>query len=453
MGNRYFPWLLGLAGLFLLRVLAQLLQAVQPISFLPPFQAWHGAVLPYPLLVISQVFIILVLATIVMRVKTDAINPSRWKYRACFTLGGIYFTFMAFRLIAGLTFLGEHPWFSKHLPAFFHVVLAIFVLLLGHYIYRRVLAETADSGEGETIKQTKVGDSSASETGSRLIVTGSYPTTILLGFAIFLVASQVGMSVAIASYFAVLIGAALITLHEIKLPYRKEWKPNGEEVGNDAMFMITVQLALPYLISISVVVALSEYLTMNGFTVQSIWPHDASVAAQAGLMLLIADFPRYWMHRAFHKFTPMWRFHAVHHSPHRLYWLNVGRFHPVEKAIQYSVDALPFALVGVSVEVLGAYFVFYAINGFFQHSNCRVSLGPLNYIVSGPELHRWHHSELARESDSNFGNNLIVWDLVFGTRFLPKDREVGPLGLVNRHYPPGFLAQMKTPFVRGLEEG
>ena len=79
-------------------------------------------------------------------------------------------------------------------------------------------------------------------------------------------------------------------------------------------------------------------------------------------------------------------------------------------------------------------------------------LGPLNHIVSGPELHRWHHSEFSHESDTNFGNNLIVWDWLFGTRFLPADREVGRLGLVNRDYPTGFLAQMTTPFVPGLDK-
>jgi len=39
MANRHFAWLLVLAGLFVSRVLAQLIQAVQPVSFLPPFQA------------------------------------------------------------------------------------------------------------------------------------------------------------------------------------------------------------------------------------------------------------------------------------------------------------------------------------------------------------------------------------------------------------------------------
>ena len=51
--------------------------------------------------------------------------------------------------------------------------------------------------------------------------------------------------------------------------------------------------------------------------------------------------------------------------------------------------------MGVSGDVLAGYFTFYAVNGFYQHSNCLVWLGRLNYVISGPELHRWHHSMLA----------------------------------------------------------
>ena len=146
MAGWHFAGLLVLFGLFLFRVLAQLIQAVQPVSFLPPFEAWHGAVLPYPLLVVSQVAIGLTLAIFLLRVRKDAIDPRRWKYQLCFALGGIYFAFMAFRLVSGLTFLADHPWYAKHLPAFFHVVLASFILTLGHYIYRRAMPETSQSG-------------------------------------------------------------------------------------------------------------------------------------------------------------------------------------------------------------------------------------------------------------------------------------------------------------------
>ncbi|MFQ5566823.1 MAG: sterol desaturase family protein, partial [Paracoccaceae bacterium] len=90
------------------------------------------------------------------------------------------------------------------------------------------------------------------------------------------------------------------------------------------------------------------------------------------------------------------------------------------------------------------YFVFYAVNGFFQHSNVDARLGPLNWLVAGPELHRWHHSRIVRESNTNFGNNLIVWDALFGTRYLP-ERQVGVLGLLNRAYPKDFLGQTLAP--------
>ena len=284
------------------------------------------------------------------------------------------------------------------------------------------------------------------------IAGASYPLAMAAAFALFAAVVGTGLHVTWAAYLAVLFGAAFVTLHEVALPHRAQWRPALAEVRADLLFMAAVQVALPYLLSITLVVALAAWLRSTSFVVVDIWPHRWPVAAQAGLLLLAADLPRYWLHRAFHKLPAMWRFHAVHHSPQRLYWLNVGRFHPFDKAAQFLVDTLPFALLGVGADVLAAYFVFYAVNGFYQHSNCEVRFGPLNYLVSGPELHRWHHSVFAKESDTNFGNNLIVWDVLFGTRFLPKGRQVERLGLVNRRYPAGFWAQLATPFAPGVDK-
>ena len=285
---------------------------------------------------------------------------------------------------------------------------------------------------------------------SSLAEVGSYPLVIVLGFAIYMTLAGAGWHVTLASYGAAVVGVGLIVLHESKLAFRKDWHPPAEDVRTDAMFLIIVQVALPYLLALTVVIGLAEAFKAGGLTVDILWPHNIPVVAQVVIMLLAADFMRYWLHRAFHRYPLMWRLHAVHHSPAQLYTINVGRFHPIEKSVQYALDTLPFALLAVSPEVLAAYFVFYALNGFFQHSNCRVYLGPLNYIVAGPELHRWHHSRRAREMNNNFGNNLIVWDTLFGTRFLPKDREIEEIGLRNRRYPTGFLVQMKSPFVREL---
>ena len=286
---------------------------------------------------------------------------------------------------------------------------------------------------------------------ARAVELGSYPTIVLTTFAGFWALTASGVHVTPASYGAGVLAAALVTVHEIKWPHRQQWRPQGREIRADMAFMVVVQMTLPYLLSIGVTIGIADRLKAEGFTVDGLWPHQLPVVVQSILMLLLADLARYWLHRAFHRFGLMWRYHAVHHSPHRLYWLNVARFHPFEKAVQFSFDALPFVLVGVSSEVLAAYFVFYAVNGFFQHSNCAVRLGFLNYVISGPELHRWHHSEFPEESNTNFGNNLIVWDWIFGTRFLPVERQVGNLGLINREYPSGFWQQMGTPFVAGSD--
>ena len=169
-------------------------------------------------------------------------------------------------------------------------------------------------------------------------------------------------------------------------------------------------------------------------------------------MMVIADGLRYWLHRLAHEWEPLWRFHAVHHSPHKLYWFNVGRFHPIDKGLQIYLDTIPFVLVGVGGAVLGLYIVCYAINGFFQHCNIDLRLGPLNYLISGPELHRWHHSMVKHESNRNYGNNLIIWDLLFGSWYLPIEREVQDLGLVNRAYPTAFLEQLRVPYISGADK-
>jgi sterol desaturase/sphingolipid hydroxylase (fatty acid hydroxylase superfamily) len=284
-----------------------------------------------------------------------------------------------------------------------------------------------------------------------LLAASIYPSVLILAVILHRVLLGAGLPLLASTYIPVLSAALLIQVLEFALPYQKEWLPNKSDVGNDLMFMAALQLVLPKALGFLVVSYLLSSFQSLGWGAE-LWPHELSPFLQAGIMMLSAEFFRYWLHRAFHEVYFLWPFHAVHHSPHKLYWLNVNRFHPIDKATQYIFDAMPFLLLGVSEEVLALYFVFYAVNGFFQHCNVDVRLGVLNYLVSGPELHRWHHSIFPEESNQNYGNNLIVWDLVFGSYFLPKDRSVGDLGLINRQYPLSFMKQMGTPFVSNLDK-
>src|SRR4029450_11700129 len=54
----------------------------------------------------------------------------------------------------------------------------------------------------------------------------------------------------------------------------------------------------------------------------------------------------------------------------------------------------------------------------FNHGNVRLPErldGFLRWIVVTPEMHRVHHSVVARETNSNFGFKLPWWDQLFGT--------------------------------------
>jgi sterol desaturase/sphingolipid hydroxylase (fatty acid hydroxylase superfamily) len=139
----------------------------------------------------------------------------------------------------------------------------------------------------------------------------------------------------------------------------------------------------------------------------------------------------------------------VHHSSERLYFLNSNRFHPVDAALTTVAFVAPLSLLGVGPEVLVLHTIVNAINGAFKHGNVDVRLGPLNWLVSLGELHRWHHSPKIEEASHNYGTNLILWDVVFGTRSLPRDREPPEeVGLGAPGYPQSYLAQLLEPLAR-----
>ena len=139
---------------------------------------------------------------------------------------------------------------------------------------------------------------------ARWMAIGSYPTVMATALGLFAALAAAGLQVVLAAYLAVLIGAAFVTLHEALLPHRATWRPAWADVYADLLFMATVQVALPYLLSISLALALAAWLRTAGLAIDDLWPHRWPVAAQACLMLLLADLARYWLHRAFHKSPP-----------------------------------------------------------------------------------------------------------------------------------------------------
>jgi len=269
-----------------------------------------------------------------------------------------------------------------------------------------------------------------------------YPLFVGGAIAAFALMLAAGFGTAASAYLLVIALGIVILILEWRFPERPDWRATRADVTADALFMTLVQVALPQFLVLLTLLFFAGWMHENAPSAW--WPHGWPLAAQAVAMVLAVDFVRYWLHRACHRFDVLWRLHEVHHSPDILYVLNVGRFHPFEKVLHFSLDTVPFLLLGVAPEVLASYFLLYSVNGLFQHSNVRLRYGWLNYVVGSAETHRWHHARDPRTANCNFSNTTILWDLVFRTWYLPG--AVGDIGIMDRAYPKDFWSQMVTPF-------
>lgn len=132
--NRTFRALLGsLILLFICRVAGQFIQLVYPVPWLPELSHWQGSAAPYWMLLTIQLAIIAVMVKILRDHLKGTIVKSKRKGKWLLIFGSLYFLSMAIRFAVGLSGLSALPWFQKVIPAFFHLVLASFVLLLGAY--------------------------------------------------------------------------------------------------------------------------------------------------------------------------------------------------------------------------------------------------------------------------------------------------------------------------------
>ena len=125
--------LITLLVLFCFRVLAQLIQWLQAVAWLPEFEVWHSGALPYEWLLVSQGLIIALFVGVIIRIQRNQYACNSTRVKLLVVVGWVYFVFMVLRFILSLTLLPSHPWFGATLPAFFHIVLATMLLVIGYY--------------------------------------------------------------------------------------------------------------------------------------------------------------------------------------------------------------------------------------------------------------------------------------------------------------------------------
>ena len=131
--NRYVLAMALLTGLFSLRVAAQAMQFWKPQSFLPDFDEFQGSTLGYSTLLLIQLIVLALMLRTCRRVGGGISVPRPRLGHGLAWFGGIYMAGSVARVAVGLAVPAAPAWFSTWIPAFFHLVLAAFVLTAAHY--------------------------------------------------------------------------------------------------------------------------------------------------------------------------------------------------------------------------------------------------------------------------------------------------------------------------------
>lgn len=168
------------------------------------------------------------------------------------------------------------------------------------------------------------------------------------------------------------------------------------------------------------------------------------MAVQAVLMLVLADFIGYWVHRTFHG-RRLWRFHAIHHSSQTLDWLSAARTHPVNELVGRLAAMLPLLMIGFSLPAVAWSAPILGLFALLLHANVDWDWGRLRTVIASPRFHRWHHTSDAEGMNKNFAGLFPIWDILFGTYYMPPGKIPERFG-TDSPVPDGLFAQLVFPF-------
>jgi len=178
--------------------------------------------------------------------------------------------------------------------------------------------------------------------------------------------------------------------------------------------------------------------------------------ARMTALIVVLEIGFYWGHRWSHEIPFLWRFHAVHHSANEVDWLVNTRVHPVDMVFTRLCGFIPAYILGlVQPAGSGAYvpqvalIVIGTMWGYFIHANLRWRFGWLEWIVSTPAFHHWHHTN-DDHRHKNFAP-LFSWvDMLFGTFYLPSQGWPTRYG-IDRAISPNMAAQLLNPLLRDTD--
>jgi len=275
---------------------------------------------------------------------------------------------------------------------------------------------------------------------------GLYPSVIGLSLVATHAGLQAGHDPTCVVICVLLMACLPLLLAQRWIPYETHWRATPRHYGLDLLHTVSTGLTTECGRAVALGALVWSCGTLSNAMDMNFWPAEQVIWAQLAGALLLGDFGAYWVHRSCHRSPWLWRIHAMHHTSERLYVFSSGRNHPINALMAYGSQLLPLILLGAPMDVIALLSVFTGVHGMLQHANIDLHHGWLNHVFATADLHRWHHSTRHDDSNTNFGSNLILWDWVFSTRYLPAHRTVHAVGLPELHLPENFLHHLISPF-------
>ncbi|MFN0314491.1 MAG: sterol desaturase family protein [Burkholderiales bacterium] len=186
------------------------------------------------------------------------------------------------------------------------------------------------------------------------------------------------------------------------------WSNNA---GLTVINTVIVRALLPL-----VPVSVAAFAETHGMGLLHLFPLSSPLAVV--LSILVFDLAIYLQHLMLHAVPLLWRVHRVHHADLDFDVTTGARFHPIEIALSMLIKSAVILVLGPPALAVLVFEILLNATSMFNHGNVRLPAAAeriVRWLVVTPDMHRVHHSILARETNSNFGFNLPWWDRLFGT--------------------------------------
>ncbi|CAM3372548.1 sterol desaturase family protein [Zobellia roscoffensis] len=254
-------------------------------------------------------------------------------------------------------------------------------------------------------------------------------------------------------FWGIILLSILVWILEIAFPWRKNQAIFRSDFWLDAFyiffnfFLFTIAISGFYkLLEMLFLDTVISFNTLAIFNIEN-WPSILQLA----VFFVLLDFVQWFTHMLLHRYAFLWEFHKVHHSVKEMGFAAHMRYHWMENIFYKPLKTFAVMILG-GFEPEQAYIVhFFAISiGHLNHSNIKLTWGPLKYIFNNPVMHLYHHAyELPenRKNGVNYGISLSLWDYIFKTDYIPEDSGLVPLGYEgDDELPKSFFGQLVHGF-------